>query len=156
MVFEMAKEADFEAVNRLARQVVACHAQWDKSLDLSMEPYPKEWFLKFIQEDSLEQTTIYVARIDGDVVGFMRFYLWQTDSAVSGRRSILQLDDFGVEETLRNRSIGQQMMQELKELAQREGCAELRLNVDASNKRAIAFYERCGLHVRNHAMGLTF
>lgn len=156
MVFEMAKEADFEAVNHLARQVVACHAQWDKSLDLSMEPYPKEWFLKFIQEDSLEQTTIYVARIDGDVVGFMRFYLWQTDSAVSGRRSILQLDDFGVEETLRNRSIGQQMMQELKELAQREGCAELRLNVDASNKRAIAFYERCGLHVRNHAMGLTF
>lgn len=156
MVFEMAKEADFEAVNHLARQVLVQHAQWDKSLDVSMEPYPKEWFLKFIQEDSLEQTTIYVARIDGDVVGFMRFYLWQTDSAVSGRRSILQLDDFGVEETLRNRSIGQQMMQELKELAQREGCAELRLNVDASNKRAIAFYERCGLHVRNHAMGLTF
>lgn len=156
MVFEMAKEADFEAVNHLARQVLVQHAQWDKSLDVSMEPYPKEWFHKFIQEDSLEQTTIYVARIDGDVVGFMRFYLWQTDSAVSGRRSILQLDDFGVEETLRNRSIGQQMMQELKELAQREGCAELRLNVDASNKRAIAFYERCGLHVRNHAMGLTF
>ncbi len=156
MVFEMAKEADFEAVNRLARQVLVQHAQWDKSLDVSMEPYPKEWFHKFIQEDSLEQTTIYVARIDGDVVGFMRFYLWQTNSAVSGRRSILQLDDFGVEETLRNRSIGQQMMQELKELAQREGCAELRLNVDASNKRAIAFYERCGLHVRNHAMGLTF
>ncbi len=48
------------------------------------------------------------------------------------------------------------MMRELKELAQREGCAELRLNVDASNKRAIAFYEKCGLHVRNHAMGLTF
>lgn len=156
MVFEMAKEADFEAVNHLARQVLVQHAQWDKSLDVSMEPYPKEWFHKFIQEDSLEQTTIYVARIDGDVVGFMRFYLWQTDSAVSGRRSILQLDDFGVEETLRNRSIGQQMMQELKGLAQREGCAELRLNVDASNKRAIAFYERCGLHVRNHAMGLTF
>ncbi len=156
MVFEMAKEADFEAVNHLARQVLVQHALWDKSLDVSMEPYPKEWFHKFIQEDSLEQTTIYVARIDGDVVGFMRFYLWQTDSAVSGRRSILQLDDFGVEETLRNRSIGQQMMQELKELAQREGCAELRLNVDASNKRAIAFYERCGLHVRNHAMGLTF
>lgn len=155
MVFEMAKEADFEAVNHLARQVLVQHAQWDKSLDVSMEPYPKEWFHKFIQEDSLEQTTIYVARIDGDVVGFMRFYLWQTDSAVSGRRSILQLDDFGVEETLRNRSIGQQMMQELKELAHRAGCTELRLNVDAPNANAIAFYEKCGLHIRNHGMSMA-
>lgn len=155
MVFEMAKEADFEAVNRLARQVVACHAQWDKSLDLSMEPYPKEWFLKFIQEDSLEQTTIYVARIDGDVVGFMRFYLWQTNSAVSGQQGIVQLDDFGVEESLRNRGIGKQMMRELKELAHRAGCTELRLNVDAPNANAIAFYEKCGLHIRNHGMSMA-
>ncbi len=72
MVFEMAKEADFEAVNRLARQVLAQHAQWDSSLNVNAQPYPEEWFRKFIQEDSLEQTPLYVARVGGDGGGYMR------------------------------------------------------------------------------------
>ena len=32
MIFELAKESDYEAVNRLAKQVTEHHAQWDSSL----------------------------------------------------------------------------------------------------------------------------
>lgn len=155
MVFELAKPADFEAVNRLAKQVSKHHAQWDKSIQLDEEVYPMDFFQDCIKEGAIFENAIYVARLDGKVVGFMRFYIWYTNSTVAARRAIMQIDDFGVEEELRNQGIGRQMMSALQELAQKESCAAINLYVDAPNESAIAFYEKCGLKIRNHGMTLS-
>ena len=154
MIFELAKEEDFEAVNRLARQVCEHHAQWDKSLQVVKEPYPKDWFLECIQEDSLKENSIYVARKEGKVVGFMRFYLWETNSTVSAKRKMLSIDDIGVEASLRNQGIGQEMMAKLRALAKGWGCDSVHLYVDAENESAYQYYLKCGFHVRNMGMGM--
>ena len=154
MIFELAKEEDFQAVNRLARQVCEHHAQWDKSLQVVEEPYPKDWFLECIRENALRENTIYVARKEGKVVGFMRFYLWETNSTVSAKRKMLSIDDIGVEASLRNQGIGQEMMGKLRTLAKGWGCDSVHLYVDAENESAYQYYLKCGFHVRNMGMGM--
>ena len=155
MIFELASETDFEAVNRLARQVIQHHAQWDPSLQIVDETYPLDFFRECIQGDSIHGNAIYVAREHGEVVGFMRFYLWQTNGTVTLKRTMIQIDDIGVEESLRNRGIGQRMMAALFDLARSLGCDGVNLYVDAPNESAIAFYQKCGLRIKNHGMSMT-
>ena len=155
MIFELAKPEDFEAVNRLAKQVTRHHAQWDKNLDPEAEAYPLDWFQDFTKEGAIYENALYVARLNGKVVGFMRFYIWYTNSSVTARRAMLQIDDFGVEEELRNQGIGHKMVDALKELARKEGCSAINLYVDAPNESAITFYQSCGLQIRNHGMTMT-
>lgn len=155
MIFEPAKLEDFEAVNRLAKQVSQHHAQWDKTILPDEEAYPIDFFQDCIKEGAIYENAIYVARLDGKVVGFMRFYIWYTNSTVAARRAMLQIDDFGVEEEMRNRGIGQQMMTALRKLAEKEGCTAINLYVDAPNESAIAFYKKCGLKIRNHGMTMN-
>lgn len=152
MIFELAKESDYEAVNRLAKQVTEHHAQWDSSLQIVDYPYPMDYFLTCIREDSIHESVIYVARQEGSVVGFMRFYLWQTSSFVTQKRAMLSIDDFGVEEALRGQGIGTQMMDGLRTLAKDWGCSSLCLYVDAPNESAYGFYKKCGFETKNYGM----
>lgn len=152
MIFEQAKLSDFDAVNRLARQVTAHHAQWDQDIRLVDFPYPMDWFQDCIKVTSLNDSVIYVARQDGAVVGYMRFYLWYTGSFVTEKRAMLSIDDIGVDESLRGQGIGTQMMDALRTLAKGWGCSNLCLYVDAPNESAIAFYKKCGFQVKNLGM----
>ena len=154
MVLEIAKSEDFHAVNRLARQVCEHHAQWDKSIQLVDEPYPLDWFQECIRADALHENVIYVARNEGNVVGFVRFYLWETNSTVSAKRKMLSIDDIGVDCSLRNQGIGQEMMKHLCAMAKSWGCDSIHLYVDAENESAYRYYLKCGFHVRNMGMGL--
>ena len=156
MIFELARESDFEAVNRLARQVAAHHAQWDKGIQIVEYPYPMDFFQECIKPESLWENAIYVMRQNGSVVGYLRIYLWNTNSTVSARQTILSIDDIGVEETLRNQGIGTRMMTQLAEMAKTQwNCSSIRLYVDAPNDSARAYYEKCGFHVRNIGMALN-
>lgn len=152
MIFELAKESDYEAVNRLAKQVTEHHAQWDSSLQIVDYPYPMDYFLTCIREDSIHESVIYVARQERSVVGFMRFYLWQTSSFVTKKRTMLSIDDFGVEEARRGQGIGTQMMDALRTLAKDWGCSSLCLYVDAPNESAYGFYKKCGFETKNYGM----
>ena len=153
-MLELAREADWEDVNRLARQVTAYHAQWDANIQAVEYPYPMDYFLTCTKPESIHDSVIYVERRDGAVVGYMRFYLWQTNSAVTEKRAMLSIDDFGVEETLRHHGIGTDMMNQLRDFATQLGCKSLCLYVDAPNENAIAFYEKCGFLARNIGMRL--
>lgn len=155
MILELAKETDFEAVNRLARQVNAYHAAWTPNLQIVEHPYPMDFFLSCIRPESICENAIYVMRENDAVLGYMRIYLWETNSFVTNKRTMLSIDDIGVEESLRNHGIGKQMMVQLIDLAKREwGCTSICLYVDAPNESAYAYYEKCGFHVRNIGMTL--
>ena len=152
-MLELARETDFEAVNRLARQVVAHHAQWNPNEQMVEYPYPLDFFLTCIGPESIHDNAISVMRRNGAVIGFMRIYLWETNSTTSAKRRMLSIDDLGVEQTLRNQGIGSEMMAQLRVLAQDWGCSSICLYVDAPNESAQAYYKKCGFYVRN--MGMT-
>jgi len=155
-MLELAEETDFEEVNRLARQVVSHHAQWTPDLEVVEHPYPMDYFLECIKPESVREGAIYVMRQDDRIVGYACVCVWNTNSTVSARRTILNIDDIGVEESLRNRGIGTQMMRQLASLAkERWGCSSIRLYVDAPNESARAYYEKCGFQVRNLGMTLN-
>ena len=151
----LAKEADFEAVNRLARQVIAHHAQWDKNIQPVEYPYDMDYFLTCTKPESIGESVIYVDRRDGAVVGYMRFYLWHTNSTVTEKKAIISIDDIGVEETLRNQGIGTEMMEDLCTMAKEWGCSSICLYVDAPNESAQGYYKKCGFQVRNIGMTLN-
>lgn len=153
-MLEPAKECDFEAVNRLARQVVAYHAQWNPNEQTVEYPYPLDFFLTCIQPKSIHENAVYVMRRNDTVVGYIRFYLWETNSTTSVKRKMLSIDDIGVDESLRNQGIGTKMMDQLTNLAREWGCSGIRLYVDAPNESAQAYYRKCGFYVRNLGMGL--
>lgn len=155
-MLELAKETDFEEVNRLARQVSAHHAQWTPEIELVEHPYPMDFFMECIKPESIRQNAIYVMRQNGRVVGYMRIYLWNTNSFETAKRTMLSIDDIGVDEALRNQGIGTQMMEQLASMAKNEwGCSRICLYVDAPNESARAYYEKCGFHVRNIGMTLN-
>ncbi len=154
-MLELAKETDFEAVNRLARQVNAHHAAWTPGLQDVEHPYPMDFYLTCIRPESIRENAIYVMRQEGAVVGFIRIYLWETNSFVTDKQTMLSIDDIGVEESLRNQGIGQQMMAALTDMAKKEwGCRQINLYVDAPNESAQAYYKKCGFAVRNLGMTL--
>ena len=145
-LLRLARPEDFEAINKIARQVCELHASWGSGVVVEY-PYPMDYYLQCIQEKKL-----YAAWLDGAVVGYIYFYFWKAGGPAAVCRKMVSIDDLGVEESLRNRGIGQQMMADLRELALAEGCTGLQLYVDAPNENAIAFYQRCGLHIANHGM----
>lgn len=137
---------DYEAINRIASQVCALHASWGSGIAVEY-PYPMDYYTELIQEKKL-----LVAESNGEVVSYLYFYFWTAGGPAAARRKMVSIDDIGVEESLRNRGIGQKMMDEFREYASREGCDAVNLYVDAPNQNAIAFYEKCGFTIRNHGM----
>ena len=144
-----ARMADYEELNRIASQVCALHASWGNGMAVDY-PYPMDYYA-----ECLEENRLYVAEMDQRVVGYLNFYFWTAGGPAAARRNMVSIDDFGVDEALRNRGIGKQMMLDLRELARDRGCAAVNLYVDAPNKNAIAFYGKCGFHIRNHGMTLN-
>lgn len=140
---------DFEELNRIARQVCALHASWGNGIVVDY-PYPMDYFEECIREGKL-----YVAELDNRIVGYIFFYFWTAGGPCSRIRKMVSIDDIGVDEVLRNQGIGKRMMADLRELAKDCGCAAVNLYVDAPNENAIAFYQKCGFHIRNHGMTLN-
>ena len=57
----------------------------------------------------------------------------------------LYIDDLCVDEALRGMHIGKALYEASADLARREGCYNLTLNVWSCNEGAMAFYKSCGL-----------
>lgn len=69
MEFRFAREADFEAVNRLARQVHELHVQWRPDLFRSVQyPITQVEFSELLQEQRL-----LLAQKDGRVIAYAVF-----------------------------------------------------------------------------------
>jgi len=88
----------------------------------------------------LSTTASMVAEIEGEIAGFVIGYL-----SGPGLAHILTLD---VHPGFRRRGIGQTLMGEVLRLLARDGARETRLEVDAANLGAIAFYEKLGFRPR--------
>ncbi len=79
-------------------------------------------------------------RDDGEIIGFAStFIAWYSWIGKS-----LYLDDLYIEEKFRKNGLGSRLMDEVINLAKREGCKKVRWQVSKWNKTAIDFYIKKG------------
>ena len=144
-MLELATKHDRFDVNRLARQVHEMHVQWRPDLfTMPEELFPEELFTGLVKERRL-----YVARMDGIVVGFVLIFMFVSEGRGKVTRKVMRIDQICVDEALRNHGIGTQMMEEVRVLARAFGCTDLQLGVYPQNDDAVGFYQKCGFTIRS-------
>ena len=144
-MLELAALSDWEVINRMSNQVAALHTGWRPDLFRTAEiSYPKDFLEELIKEKS-----IFVAKLNGTVVGYTAFWIWETNGSCSVPRKVLSVNDFCVDQEAQNSGIGTQMMAELRILAKTFGCTDLQLTVYPQNDSAVAFYQKCGFTIKS-------
>ena len=147
-MLELAVAADRAAVEAMARQVHALHVAWRPDIyEMPEQLYPEERFLNHIREREL-----YVARIDGTIVGYVLLKTRNYDWPGVVKRKVMIVDEICVEELCRGNGIGKQIMAEARALAKAFGCTDMQLGVYPQNDDAVAFYQKCGFTIRSIEM----
>lgn len=147
-MLELAIPSDREIVNELARQVHAMHVAWQPDIyEMVEELYSQERF-----DEAVKERQLYVAKIDGLIVGYVLVKIREYNWPGVVRRKVMLVDELCVEALCRNQGIGTQMMLEVRALAKAFGCTDLQLGVNPKNEAAIHFYRKCGFSVRNIEM----
>ena len=82
-----------------------------------------------------------LAEVDGSVAGYAS-YTWNYSIWLGSH--YMNIDDVFVYEQFRSQRVGKALMVKAKETCRARGCSKLRWEVQADNRRAIAFYEHLG------------
>ena len=144
-MIELATLKNRDDVNRLARQVHEMHVQWRPDLyTMPEELFPEELYAELVKNREL-----YVAKLDGAVIGFALLKMRVSEGVGKVTRKIMLIDQVCVDEALRNHGIGTQMMEEVRVLARAFGCTDLQLGVYPQNDAAVSFYQKCGFMIRS-------
>ena len=149
-MLELARESDWEAVNRLAVQVHDLHAGWRPDIYFHVDmPYPMEPFL-----EDIAGRRVFVARIGGQIAGYVKISVMDKGGSGVFRLKQLRLDAICVDEALRGQGIGRQIVTDVHALAKAFGCREILLGVHPENDAAVAFYQKCGFRIRTINMDM--
>ena len=147
-MLELARASDWEAVHRLARQIHDLHVAWRPDLFcMTEEPFPQDMF-----QQAIADRLLYVAKIDGRVVGFVELDIYPVSGPRSVNRKVLSLESICVDEAFRGQGIGRAMIQDVRALAKAFRCREMVLGVYPENDGAVAFYQKCGFFIRSIKM----
>ena len=144
-MLELAREADFDAINAMAEQVHAMHVAWRPDIyEMPEQLYSPQRF-----EDAVKQRQLYVAKISGIAVGFALLKIRSYDWPGVVQRKVMLIDEICVREGCRNQGIGKAMMADIHALARAFGCTDLQLGVYPQNDEAVSFYQKCGFTIRS-------
>ena len=89
--------------------------------------------------------------IDSDLTGFVTTDVDESPSVFT-RPDRLVVGDIYVRKPYRGTGLARDLIDRAAERAREAGCAELALDVDVDNERAIAFYEKLGFETSRHRM----
>ena len=144
-MLELATKHDRAEVERLAKQVHEMHVAWRPDLfQMPEELYPDELYSQLIKAREL-----YVAKLNGTVVGYCWLRMRVSDAIGRIPRKIMLIDQLCVDEEFRNHGIGTQMVTEIRALARAFRCTDLQLGVYPQNDAAVSFYQKCGFMIRS-------
>lgn len=147
-MLELARTADRETVNAIAKQIHDMHVAWRPDVYSSIEEhYPEDRFTEMIRNRQL-----YVAKLAGEVAGYVVLKKCTYDWPGVVKRSVMLVEEFGVHEFCRGHGIGKAMMEDVHALARAYGCTDLQLRVYPQNDDAVGFYQKCGFEIQNIGM----
>ena len=132
-------------INNLAKQVHKLHVNWNPDMFLDVEQViPIERLKKLLETES-----IYIAKIENKIVGYIIIDVKEKDNVFIRYRKILSIDTLCIDEKFRGQGIGTKMLEFAKRLGKEKNCTDIYLTVNPNNKNAIKVYENFGMEVHN-------
>jgi len=144
MTIRQAGPEDFEAVARLNAQVQGLHAA---AAPDQFKPPSAETFSRAVYDAMLAQprTFLYLAEADGQAVGYIYAALLdRPESPFRLATQVAYVHQLSVDSTHRRHGYGEQLMQQVVDLAQAHGIRRIELDTWAFNTAARAFFARQG------------
>jgi len=140
---------DYEVINVLATQVHELHVMWRPDLFNSVEKVITEEELK----DMIEKGEIYVAKIDGKVVGYIVFGIVEKiyNNPKVRNKKLIDIDAMCVDENYRGKGIGTKLLEFAQNVGLENNCTDIYLTVNEENVNAIKTYEKFGMRIKNLA-----
>ena len=153
-MIRFAKEKDIPKIGDLLSQVDLVHHNGRPDIFKIGRKY-SERELKELLGDA-ERPILVAVNDNDDVMGYC-FCIFQQhrNNSVMTDIKTLYIDDLCVDEALRGKHIGKQLYGAAVELARKNGCHNLTLNVWSCNPSAIKFYEAQGLVPQKIGMELV-
>lgn len=132
-------------INELTKQVHKLHVNWNPDFFLDVdEVIPKERLKKL-----LETNSIYVAKINNKIVGYIIIDIKEKNNSLIRYRKLLTIDTLCIDKDFRGQGIGTKMLEFAKRFGKEQNCTDLHLTVNPNNKNAIKVYENFGMNVNN-------
>ncbi len=130
-------------INELAKQVHKLHVKWNPDFFLDTDQViPMERLEKLLETES-----IYIAKKDKKIVGYIIINIVEKDNGFIRYRKTLCIDTLCIDEKYRGQGIGTKMLEFAKKLGKEKNCTDIYLNVNPNNKNAIRVYENFGMKV---------
>lgn len=143
-MIRLAKEKDIPKIEDLLAQVCLLHHKGRPDIFKIGTKYSADE-LKLILKDEKRPILVSVNKND-EVVGYcFCIYQQHINNSVLTDIKTLYIDDLCVDENSRGKHIGKELYNAAVELAKKNGCYNLTLNVWSCNPFALRFYESCGL-----------
>ena len=152
MKIELPNINDIEKINKLAVQVHELHVKWRPDIFNSVS----EVINKEQLEEMINNKEIYVAKIDGMIVGYITFSIKVKQNQNPGfrNRKVLCIDAMCVDENCRGKGIGTSLLSFVKQVGIESNCTDIYLTVNEENEHAIRTYEKFGMRVKNIAYSM--
>ncbi len=131
-------------INELAKQVHKLHVNWRPDLFLDIE----EVISKERLEGLLKDKSIYVAKIEEKIVGYIIINIIEKNNSFMRYRKLLDVDTLCIDENYRGKGIGTKMLEFAKALGIKNDCTDIYLTVNPENEKAIKVYENFGMKVK--------
>ena len=152
MAIRQATVADIPALNQLLQEILLVHHEARPDI---FRPTGQ----KFSSSDladilSNPETPIFVYEVEGRVVGHMFCQISVAKSPVLEPVKTFFIEDLCVAQEARGQQIGKKLYDFAVDLAKKEGCHNLTLDVWDDNHGAKTFYERQGLVAQKTRMEL--
>lgn len=145
-----AKKEDYSAVRDIMNQVQQMHVQWRPDVYKANENLITEEIFGFMRESG----NLYVADVEGNVVGVLEVTMKHVESPAHVTKDILFIDSMAVDSEFRGKGIGHAFFEKVKELKKESGADAIELQVNARNIAAMEMYKKCGFTEKSINMEL--
>ncbi|MDE7224939.1 MAG: GNAT family N-acetyltransferase [Acetatifactor sp.] len=136
----LAVEQDYNAVERIMKQVQNMHVDWRPDIYTDINPVlPRDRYLAHLAEQQ-----VIVAEVAGEVTGLVIYLSRHISGGPMKERRVLFIDSMAVEEQYRGQGIGHKLFDYVLQLCRKQQYDGLELQVNARNAAARAMYEKYG------------
>ncbi len=144
MIIRRATASDIKKIKDLLNQVLDVHHNARPDLfKANCRKYNDNELKEIIFDNS---TPVFVADENGEVLGyaFCIFVCHENNNILTDIKT-LYIDDLCVDSTVRGKGIGKALYDFAVDVAKKNDCYNITLNVWSCNDDALRFYEKCGL-----------